>query len=60
MPSTVTIPDVWPVVPIIAVNRHPVFPKFIKIVEVKILIGKFIKIVEVKILIGKKLVLIDL
>jgi len=34
VPSTVTIPDVWPVVPIIAVNRHPVFPKFIKIVEV--------------------------
>jgi len=34
VPSTVTIPDVWPLVPIIAVNRHPVFPKFIKIVEV--------------------------
>merc|ERR1719234_2371112 len=34
VPSTVTIPDVWPVVPIVAVNRHPVFPKFIKIVEV--------------------------
>ena len=28
------MPDVWPVVPIIAVNRHPVFPKFIKIIEV--------------------------
>ena len=46
MPSTVTIPDVWPVVPIIAVNRHPVFPKFIKIVEVKILIGKKLFLIE--------------
>jgi len=34
VPSTVTVPDVWPVVPIVAVNRHPVFPKFIKIIEV--------------------------
>jgi len=33
VPSTVTVPDVWPVVPILAVNRHPVFPKFIKIIE---------------------------
>ena len=29
-----TIPDEWPVLPIVAVNRHPVFPKFIKIVEI--------------------------
>ena len=34
VPSTVTVPDEWPMVPIVAVNRHPVFPKFIKIVEV--------------------------
>jgi len=34
VPSTVTVPDVWPIVPIIAVNRHPVFPKFIKIIEI--------------------------
>jgi len=34
VPSTVTVPDEWPVLPIIAVNRHPVFPKFIKIIEV--------------------------
>ena len=52
MPSTVTIPEEWPIVPIVAVNRwelhpgttnywkyviyfrHPVFPKFIKIVEI--------------------------
>ena len=52
MPSTVTVPEEWPIVPIVAVNRwelhpgttnywkyviyfrHPVFPKFIKIVEI--------------------------
>ena len=33
IPSTETVPDSWPSVPVIAVNRHPVFPKFIKIVE---------------------------
>lgn len=33
IPSTETVPDFWPTVPVIAVNRHPVFPKFIKIVE---------------------------
>ena len=35
VPSTVTIPESWDnPIPIIAVNRHPVFPKFIKIVEI--------------------------
>lgn len=34
VPATQTVPDHWPVVPVIAVNKHPVFPKFIKIVEV--------------------------
>jgi len=34
LPSTQNIPDEWPVLPVVAVNRHPVFPKFIKIVEV--------------------------
>ena len=29
-----SVPDEWPILPIIAVNKHPVFPKFIKIVEV--------------------------
>ena len=29
-----TIPEEWPILPIVAVNRHPVFPKFIKIVEI--------------------------
>lgn len=31
---TPQIPEHWPIVPIIAINKHPVFPKFIKIIEV--------------------------
>jgi len=34
VPTTQLVPDIWPVVPIIAINKHPVFPKFIKIIEV--------------------------
>ena len=34
VPMTPQIPDHWPIVPVIAINKHPVFPKFIKIVEV--------------------------
>ena len=34
VPATQTVPDIWPIVPVIALNKHPVFPKFIKIVEV--------------------------
>ncbi|KAF6306581.1 lon peptidase 1, mitochondrial [Rhinolophus ferrumequinum] len=30
-----TIPDVFPYLPLIAVTRNPVFPRFIKIIEVK-------------------------
>ena len=33
--STMTVPDEWPNVPVIAVKRHPVFPRFIKMIEVK-------------------------
>uniref|UniRef100_H2YQ98 Lon protease homolog n=1 Tax=Ciona savignyi TaxID=51511 RepID=H2YQ98_CIOSA len=33
--SALTVPDNFPNVPIIAVNRNPVFPKFIKMIEVK-------------------------
>lgn len=32
--ATQQIPENWPIVPIIAINKHPVFPKFIKIIEV--------------------------
>ena len=33
-PSPVTVPEVWPEVPIVAINRHPLFPGFIKKVDV--------------------------
>lgn len=45
LPTTVAIPEVWPYLPCIAVNRNPVFPRFMKILEVKnvtlILSGSF-------------------
>jgi len=36
LPATMTVPDIWPSVPVIAINRNPVFPRFIKIIEVKL------------------------
>ena len=33
--TPMTVPEVWPILPVIAVSRNPVFPKFIKIVEVR-------------------------
>lgn len=32
--SPMTVPEVWPQVPVIAVRRHPLFPRFIKMIEV--------------------------
>lgn len=34
LPATVVVPEVWPHLPIIAVNRNPVFPRFVKLIEV--------------------------
>lgn len=34
LPATVVVPEVWPHVPVIAINRNPVFPRFIKLVEI--------------------------
>ncbi|XP_046395848.1 lon protease homolog, mitochondrial isoform X2 [Ischnura elegans] len=34
LPATVIVPEVWPNVPLIAVNRNPVFPRFIKMIEI--------------------------
>lgn len=34
LPATVVVPEVWPHLPFIAVNRNPVFPRFIKLIEV--------------------------
>jgi len=31
--TSMSIPEVWPQVPVIAISRNPVFPRFIKIVE---------------------------
>ena len=33
-PAAQVIPDIWPVMPVLAINKNPVFPKFVKIVEV--------------------------
>ncbi|KAF6210676.1 hypothetical protein GE061_013783 [Apolygus lucorum] len=34
LPASVVVPEVWPQLPLIAINRNPVFPRFIKLVEV--------------------------
>lgn len=34
LPATVAIPEIWPYLPCIAVSRNPVFPRFMKILEV--------------------------
>lgn len=34
LPATVAIPEVWPHLPLIATRRNPVFPRFMKILEV--------------------------
>lgn len=34
LPATVAVPEVWPHLPVIAINRNPVFPRFLKLVEV--------------------------
>lgn len=34
LPATVAIPEIWPHLPVIAIRRNPVFPRFMKILEV--------------------------
>lgn len=34
LPATVAVPEVWPHLPVIAISRHIVFPRFIKLIEV--------------------------
>ena len=34
-PAPMTVPDFFPKVPLIAVNKNPVFPRFIKMIEVR-------------------------
>lgn len=33
LPATVAVPEVWPHVPVIAINKNIVFPRFIKLIE---------------------------
>lgn len=35
LPATVAVPEVWPHLPLLAIRRNPVFPRFMKILEVK-------------------------
>lgn len=37
LPATMMVPEIWPTVPVIAITRNPVFPRFIKILEVCII-----------------------
>ena len=34
--APITIPDVLPEIPVLAVSRNPLFPRFVKMVEVSI------------------------
>lgn len=34
LPATVAIPEIWPYLPCVATSRNPVFPRFMKILEV--------------------------
>lgn len=36
LPATVAVPEVWPHLPVIAVSRNIVFPRFIKLIEVSV------------------------
>jgi hypothetical protein len=38
LPATVVVPEVWPHLPLIAVSRNPVFPRFIKLIEVSVML----------------------
>lgn len=51
LPSTTTVPDEWPVLPLIAVGRNPVFPRFIKIIELTDL--NLVNIVRRKVKLGQ-------
>lgn len=41
VPATVVVPEYWPHVPLIAISKNPVFPRFIKLLEVTIQFIKF-------------------
>ena len=37
--APVSIPDVFPEVPVLPISRNPIFPKFVKMLEVRVHIG---------------------
>lgn len=39
LPATVAVPEVWPHLPVIACKNNPVFPRFMKLVEVSFYIS---------------------
>lgn len=41
LPATVAVPEVWPHVPLLATKRNPVFPRFMKILEVSFVMISF-------------------
>ena len=47
LPVSLQVPEYWPVVPIIAINRNPVFPRFIKIIEVSVVVSGYKRIFQV-------------
>lgn len=34
LPATVAVPEVWPHLPVIAINKNPIYPRFMRIIEV--------------------------
>lgn len=40
LPATVAVPEVWPHLPLLATRRNPVFPRFMKILEVSDVIAQ--------------------
>ena len=34
VPATQIVPEIYPIVPLVTVNRNPLFPKFVKLVEI--------------------------
>ena len=44
LPATVAVPEVWPHVPLLATKRNPVFPRFMKILEVAVIMLLFVVI----------------
>lgn len=42
LPATVSVPEVWPHLPVIATKGNPVFPRFMKILEVNILVKEIL------------------